>query len=336
MAEQKWAVGILGATGQVGKEVHSLLSERKFPYSSVKLFASSESEGKEDDDGNVIQVARGTAYEGLDLLFAAVPAKVAGEQIPQALERNVRVIDFSTAGHRNEDISLIVPEVNSELCEETESRWVASPAGPVTGLSMVLDALRSVAIPTHVTVTVFLSASRQGRGGIEELASQTIGLLNQSEFPTSVFPVRLAFNMIPMVGNSEGAGADSDYEKVLAAQLKSILEEDELDVEVTSVFVPVFTGIACDLRVTFEEDASEADLRSALAGYDGIGVLDSPDTNLYPTFTDVPETNEVWAGRIRSKTSKICSLWISYDNVRKGSALNGVQIAEAWIAADND
>ena len=334
MGNQKWSVGVLGATGQVGREVCALLAERKFPCETVQLFASSESEGEEDGDGHVIQVARGTAYEGLDLLFAAVPPAVAAQQIPQALERNVKVIDFSTAGVQREGVPLVVPEINADLCEDAEESWVASPMGPVIGVSMVLDALRGLSVPVRVSLTVFMSASHKGRKGIEELAAQTIGLLNQSEFPTSSFPVRLAFNLIPLLGEVEGPGADSDYERLLGDQLRNILEEEELAVEVTGVMVPVFTGIACDIRVTFEDDVKEADIRKCLGDYDGIGVLDAPENNLYPTFTDVPETNEVWVGRLRSPGPRSCSLWIAYDNVRKGSALNGVQIAEAWYAQE--
>ena len=331
MSEKKRVVGILGATGQVGKELYTLLKERSFPFTEMKMFASLNSEGEDMENGKTVLGARATAYTDLDLLFAAAPESVSREQIAHAREKGVVVIDLSTAGMASEPLLLVVPEINGELLEEEEAGWVTSPMAATTGLAMVLDALRGVAVPSRVGGSAFLTASHEGKKGVEELAGQTISLLNQGEVPKEIFPNRLAFNLIPGVGAIEEPGQVSAFESQLAEQLKFVLDESELEVHITGVYVPVFAGIACSVDIEFETSVSFQAMREALESYEGVGVLDTPENQLFPMLTDVTETNEVWVGRLRQTGDNRCSLWIAMDNMRKGSALNAVQIAELLV-----
>lgn len=331
MSEKKRVVGILGATGQVGKELYSLLKERSFPSTEIVMFASLNSEGEEMENGQSVVGARANAYTDLDLLFAAAPESVSREQIAHAREKGVVVIDLSAAGMANEPLVLVVPEVNGERLEEDVAGWVTSPMAATTGLAMVLDALRGVAVPSRVGGSVFLTASHEGKKGVEELAGQTISLLNHGEVPKEIFPNRLAFNLIPGVGGIGEAGQASGFESQLAAQLKCVLDESDLEVHMTGVYVPIFAGLACSVDIEFESSVSFEALREALESYEGLGVLDTPENQLFPMLTDVTETNEVWVGRLRQTGENRCSLWVALDNMRKGSALNAVQIAELLV-----
>lgn len=325
---RKLSVGILGATGQVGQEIARVLVERKFPMKSLQLFASAESKGKTSVDGLDIEIARGAAYSSLDLLFSASPRTVSEEQVAHARKAGVRVIDVSSAHRNSEDIPLVIPEINGDDLQDFDGGLFSSPSAPAIALSMVLDCLRGQALPIRVSGTLFMTASTEGRKGVEELAAQTIGLLNQSDVPSTIFPERLAFNLIPDVGGIDGAGEFSAVELSVVREVQRVLDEDELEMYLTATFVPIFSGLSLSLEIHFDEEVSAASLRGAFSQYDGIEVLDDPADKLYPLMTHIPETNEVWVGRIRSTGKKSCMLWVAMDNIRKGAATNAVQIAE--------
>lgn len=332
---KKLNVGVVGATGLVGQEVVRLLNERHFPYDELRLLATEDSAGEHvdvgDDEVAVAALSPGV-YRGLDFVFLAGPARVCAAEAPRAVKAHAIVIDVSRAHRLDEEVPLCVPEVNGRALEEHRG-LVSSPSGPVAPLAVALHAATRVADLQRVTVTVLTPASEAGIFGMEELSAQSVALFNQKDPPLDVFPQRLAFNAIPQVGAFD-EGPDTEAETALAEELRKVLSLPDLVVIATLVRIPVFSGQATTVVVDCKSPVDVAAVRARLTAAPGVELVDEAEPGGYPMPGTISEMDEVQVGRVRAHGPTTFSMWIASDNLRKGSALNAVQIAERIVAED--
>lgn len=330
---ERYTVGIVGATGLVGREVARLLDERRFPVDELRLFATEDSEGVKvpvGDDEVPVRPLRSGWDDRLDLLFVAVPAEVAAGVAAQAAEKGIAVIDVSAAHRHDPDALLCVPEVNGAALED-HGGIIASPSAAVAPLAVALAAAIDPRAISRLVVTAMLPASEAGAPGMEELSSQSIALFNQSEVPLERFPERLAFNALAQVGALDGEG-EADTEAALRTELQRVLAAPALEVVATVVRIPIFSGQAATVVADCRVDVDRAGLAKRLADAEGVDLADEGDGDTVPMPGFVSEMDDVQVGRLRVHGPRTFSMWVVSDNLRKGSALNAVHIAERLVA----
>ncbi len=335
-----YKVAILGATGLVGREMLKVLDERRFPISELVLLASERSAGEKVDFGKrsiVVQVASPERFEEVDIVLSSAGSEVAARLLPQAVEQGCVCIDNSSAFRMMEGVPLVIPEVNPEALLD-EDGIVANPNCSTIQLVMALKPLHDAVRIKRVVVSTYQSVSGAGRQGMDELAQQTVALLNQKPFDVKAHAARIAFNAVPQIGD----WGQHDYtteEIKLVEETRKILGEPELAIAPTAVRVPVFAGHSESVNVEFEGPLSVDEARALLAATPGISVVDEPHAGRYPMAMDCAENDDVLVGRIRADLSVEhgLALWIVADNLRKGAATNAVQIAQLldqqWNAA---
>lgn len=330
---ETYTVGIVGATGLVGREIARLLAERLFPVKELILFATEDSEGLRvtvGEDEVAVKPLRGGWHGQLDLAFLAVPASVAAVEGPAANAQGIAVIDLSSAHRFDPDAMLCVPEINGEALGD-HGGIIASPSAPVAPLAVALAAAIDPRLIARVTLTVLLPASEAGIHALEELSDQSIALFNQQDVPLVHFPERLAFNAIPVVGGL-GPDGESAAEAALRSELRAVFSAPAMDVIATVLRAPLFSGQAASVVVDCRTSVDRDTLRQRLSTATGIELLDDEDGTDQPLPGTVSELDDVQVGRVRTHGPQTFSMWIVSDNLRKGSALNAVQIAERMVA----
>jgi aspartate-semialdehyde dehydrogenase len=330
VASKKTAVGIVGATGLIGKEILAMLEEVELPMGDITLFASSKSRGEGVDSELLtgkVEDFRSPALEGLDVVFLAAPRAVCQKQIPLVVKAGAVAIDMSGFSSLDEEVPTVVADVNDDLLEE-HAGVIASPAAPTVLISLLVEPLRDLGVPLRISGTLLLPASSEGKKGMDELAGQTIALLSHQDVPSETFPQRLAFNLIPDVDGFVPEGLNSRMETRVARELCKVLDEPDLVCSLTAVRVPVFVGQSVALEIELDAKVSLGKVRSALENAPGIALLDDPQEQTYPMPGNVAMTDDVLVGRIRveeGERSRVL-LWGVCDNLRKGAAMNAVQI----------
>ena len=334
MKKERYNVAILGATGVVGREMIGILEQRKFPVGELRLFASEKSVGEEISFcGKPVKVrlAGEGVFRGMDLVMGDTPSDVSKKFVPMAVREGAIAIDCSSAFRMDPEVPLVVPEVNPDAL----SRHKGIIAGPNCWAIPIGVAAR----PIHgrfrikrMVIATYQSASGAGKGGMDELAEQTRSLFNQQEIPVKVFPHRLAFNVIPQIDSFLPTGVTKEEAKIME-ELRKLLEAPELGLSVTAVRVPVFCGHSAAVNIETEKKVSAAEARTLLRGSPGIVVKDDLQKKEYPLPAEAAGTDEGYVGQIREGTSvpNGLNLWAVADNLRKGAALNAVQIAERLI-----
>jgi aspartate-semialdehyde dehydrogenase len=327
-------VALVGATGTVGKELIELLNERTFPGGELVPLASEHSEG-----GRIacwgrtwtIKRLTGDAFRNVDIAFFAAGAPQSLEFAPQAVMSGAVVIDTSSAFRMDMKVPLVVPEVNPQALLR-RADIVASPSGSIAGLVSVVKPLHDAATVKRITVTMLQSVSGDGKKGIDELAQQTVSLLNFRELEKNVYHHQSAFNCVPHIGDFLDNG-NTREEVMIANETRKILEHDSLQVTVTAVRVPVFRGHSAVVCIETEKRLSSNEVRAFLSAAPGVVVYDDTKKNIYPMAIDIAGKDETYVGRIREDESvpNGINLWLVTDNIRKGAALNAVQIAESLI-----
>ncbi len=335
-----YKVAILGATGAVGREMLTVLDERRFPVDEVIALASERSVGERVDFGKrtiAVQLATAERFDGVDLVFASAGSEVARKLLPEAMKRGCVCIDNSSAFRMDDDVPLVVPEVNGDTLLD-EPGIIANPNCSTIQLVMALKPLHDAARIRRIVVSTYQSVSGAGKKGMDELAQQTVALLNQKPFDVEVHAARIAFNAVPCIGE----WGQDDYtteELKLIDETRKILGEPDLAVAPTAVRIPVFAGHSESVNVEFEQPLSPERARQLLAEAPGVEVIDEPRAGRFPMAMDCAERDDVLVGRIRADRSVAngLALWIVADNLRKGAATNAVQIAETldrlWNAA---
>ena len=332
-------VGIVGATGQVGGVMRSVLAERRFPVSRLRLFATARSAGRRLpwENGEVEVEDSATAdWSGLDLALFSAGGDTSRELAPRVAETGAIVVDNSSAWRMDPDVPLIVPEVNAHALASTPKGIVANPnCTTMVGMS-VLKALHDEAGLTRVVVSTYQSVSGAGLKGVAELEEQVTKVAERSseltfdgaavEFPEShEFPGPVAFNVLPQAGAF--VDDETNEEHKWRDESRKILEIPDLAVSCTCVRVPVYTGHSLSLNLEFERDLAPDRARQVLARAPGVALADVP-TPLLAAGADA-----TYVGRIRRDpgAERGLALFVSGDNLRKGAALNAVQIAEALL-----
>jgi aspartate-semialdehyde dehydrogenase len=328
MSEEGYVVVIIGAGSEVGREVAAVLRERAFPVAGWRLYddAPDDQMFDEDESGEEIFPLAEVGVEGADVVFLCSDAAV--EWAPRAAEAGAVVIDLTPNLAETADAPLVVLEVNPDgIAEGLERGVMACPVPNATALSVVLKPLDAVAELKRVVVTSFEPASAAGRPGIDELVEQTRNLLSGASPERNVFPHRLAFNVIPQVGDFVSGGRTRG-EWLLESQIRRVLDLPDLPIAVTSVYIPAFFGQACAVWVETASPLDAAAARALLREAPGILVPDGEDD--YPTLADVIGSEATVVGRVRDDPTVPfgLALWVAVDGLRKGAAVNAVQIAE--------
>lgn len=331
-----YIVAIIGVTGAVGKESLEILEERKFPLASLRLFASKRSAGGlmtcQGKEWTVEELTPITSFAGVDIAFISATDAISQEYGPRLGSAGVVVIDDSGVFRMDPDVPLVVPEVNAAALASMPRGIVAIPNCTTTPLVMVLKPLSDAAGIKRVVVTTFQSVSGTGASAMDELMEQTRALMAFRDVKAEVYPYQIAFNLLPHIG-SFSDGGDCSEEIKIARETRKILDAPNLRVASTAVRVPVLRCHSESINVELVRPLKPNEARAALAGMPGVIVYDDPVKKLYPMPLDVTGKDEVYVGRIREDVSITngLNLWVVSDNLRKGAALNAVQIAECLV-----
>lgn len=334
--KSKYTIAIIGATGAVGKESLEILEERKFPLEALRLFASKRSAGEtltcQGKAWKVEELTPHSSFDGVDVALISATDEISREYGQKLGAAGVVVIDDSAVFRMDEDVPLLVPEVNAHAARSMPRNIVAIPNCTTTPLVMALKPLHDAAGIKRVVVTTFQSVSGTGTAAMDELMEQTRALLSFREVRAEVYPYQIAFNLLPHIG-SFSPGGDCSEEVKIVRETQKILEAPAMRITATTVRVPVLRCHSEAINVELDRPLSPNDARAALAAMPGVLVFDDPSRNLYPTPLDVSGRDEVYVGRIRQDPSVAngLNLWVVADNLRKGAALNAIQIAELLI-----
>jgi aspartate-semialdehyde dehydrogenase len=330
----KYVVAVAGATSAVGREMVEILEERKFPVSELIPLSSDDSEGdRVEFNGRNLTVRRLTrdAFHGVDIAFFCVGVELSKEFVPSATEAGAVVIDDSNAFRMDKDVPLVIPEVNARRIA-SHNGIIANPNCSTIAMAVVLKPIHDAVKIRRIVATTFQSVSGTGKLAIDELAAQTVALLNFRDIEKHVYPHQIAFNCLPHIDSFLDDGTTREEMK-MANEMKKILEDDSLRMTATAVRVPIFRCHSASVNVETEKGISANEVRAVLSVAPGVIVYDDPKKNLYPLAIDVAGKDEVYVGRIRVDESipNGINMWIVSDNLRKGAALNAVQIAEHII-----
>lgn len=326
-------VAVVGATGNVGREVLSILAERNFPIDRIHAVASNRSLGTQisfgEDDVLDVEAIENFSFEGVDLAFFATDSKVSEKYIPLALEKGTKVIDKSTAFRMDPNVPLIVPEINGTDLDE-DLNLVANPNCVVIPVAMALSALKEAGLK-RAQISTYQSVSGAGREAMDELFNQTRAIFVNDPSKPEVFPKPIAFNVIPQIGTVGSNGHTSEEVKIVE-ETQKILSQD-LPISVTCVRVPVFIGHSAAVSVEFENPLAVGEVLSLFREMPGISVVDQRVDGGYVTPEEAVGDDSVFISRVRQDKSVENGIlfWVVADNLRKGAALNAVQIAEKWL-----
>jgi aspartate-semialdehyde dehydrogenase len=333
-SKTQYKVAMVGATGAVGEALFSILAQRKFPISELVPLASERSAGGKVDFGNKQITVRNLAeydFAGVDIAFFSAGGKVSREHAPRAVAAGAVVIDNTSEFRYQDDIPLVVSEVNPDAIAQYTNRGII--ANPNCSTMQMLVALapihRAVGIE-RINVATYQSVSGAGRSGMEELGKQTAALLSFQEIKPVKFTKQIAFNVIPHIDDFQDNGYTKEEMKMVW-ETRKILGDETIQVNPTAVRVPVFYGHAEAVHIETREKISAAQARALLEKAPGVQVVDERKAGGYPTpVGDAAGKDAVFVGRIREDIShpRGLNLWIVADNIRKGAALNAVQVGE--------
>jgi len=332
-------VAIVGATGMVGQEFIKILLQRKFPVSSLQLYASDRSAGRKVYVGHQEIVVKETAsdsFDNVDIALFSAGSEISKHFAPLAAKAGALVIDNSAAWRMDSRVPLVVPEVNAEDIKKHRG-IIANPNCSTIQMVVALYPLHKVNPIKRITVATYQSVSGTGIAAVEELTKQAKVVLDGGNVVPHVYSHQIAFNLLPEIDVFLENGYTKEEWK-LVEETRKIMHAESLAVSATCVRVPVFISHSEAIQVEFTDYMSPEEARSILSKSQGIKVLDDPNVSLYPQPWLAAGTDDVYVGRIRSDASYLNGLvmWVVSDNIRKGAALNAVQIAEeaaknSWV-----
>lgn len=332
-----WNVAIVGATGAVGAALLTILQDREFPIGKIAALVASDGESGTASFGNhEIAVADVATFDfsKTQIAFFSAGTAVSAEHAVRAAAAGCVVIDNSSQFRRDDDVPLIVPEVNSQAIGQfRQRRIIANPTCSTTQLLLALKPLHDAAGIERINIATYQAVSGSGPEGVEALGRQTADLLNFRPVEVSVYPRQIAFNVIPQVDEFQDNGYTLEEMKLLW-ETRRILGDETILVNATAVRVPVFYGHSQAVHIETKRKLGAAEARALLQKAPGVAVVDAPQSGDFPTaVSDASGEDAVFVGRIREDIShpRGLDLWIVADNIRKGAALNMVQIAELLI-----
>jgi aspartate-semialdehyde dehydrogenase len=332
----EYRVAVAGATGAVGPVVLETLADRRFPASEVVAFASARSAGRRVAyAGEEIEVRELTpvALEGFDLALFSSGGATSRRFAPEAVRRGCVVVDKSSAFRMDPAVPLVVPEVNPE-----DAGWhpgiVANPNCSTIQLVVALKPLHDAAGLAHITIATYQSVSGTGARAVEELRRQSQAMLDGEPVEPEIYPHPIAFNALPHCDAFEGD--ETTEETKLVRETHKILGDDSIGISAICVRVPVWRAHSEAIWIETREPLSPEGARELLERAPGVRVVDDPAAARYPLASDAVACEEVLVGRIRRDASRTngLAMWVVADNLRKGAALNGVQIAELLVERD--
>lgn len=330
-------VAVVGATGAVGEAMLSILAERNFPVGEVHALASSRSVGKRVDFGDKMLVVRDLAefdFSKVQIGLFSAGASISEEYAPKAAAAGCVVIDNTSQFRYDDEIPLVIPEVNPHaIANHKKHGIIANPNCSTIQMLVALKPIYDAVGITRINVATYQAVSGTGKNAIEELAGQTASLLNARPMKCEVYPKQIAFNVLPQIDVFLENGYTKEEMKMVW-ETRKIFEDETIMVNPTAVRVPVFFGHSEAVHIETKEKITAEKVTELLSAADGITVLDERNDGGYPTaVTEGANNDPVYVGRIREDISheKGIDMWVVADNVRKGAALNSVQIAEILI-----
>lgn len=329
-----YRVAILGATGMVGQEFIRVLEQRQFPAASVRLLASDRSAGKRlavNQAEVEVKEAGPDSFEEIDIALFSAGAETSRHFSPIAARQGAVVIDNSSAFRMDDDVPLVVPEVNPGDIKRHKG-IIANPNCSTIQMVVALYPLHKLNPIKRLTVSTYQAVSGTGLAAVDELTVQARDILDGQSVIPHVYPHQIAFNVLPEIDVFMDNGYTKEEWK-LVEETRKIMHDQSLAISATCVRVPVFKGHGESVQMEFEHPMSADEARDILAQAPGVRVLDDPTVSLYPQPWSAAGTDEVFVGRIRKDVSSPNGLvmWVVADNLRKGAALNAIQIAEAVI-----
>jgi aspartate-semialdehyde dehydrogenase len=334
---KNYKVAILGATGMVGQEFIKVLEQRNFPMESISLLASDRSAGKKlfiNHREVVVEEVTPKSFKDVEIALFSAGAEVSRYFSPIAAQSGAVVVDNSSAFRMDPKVPLVVPEVNVD-----DIKWhkgiIANPNCSTIQMVVALYPLHKVNPIKRIVAATYQAVSGTGAAAVEELTEQAKQVLEGQTTVPHVYPHQIAFNLLPEID----VFLDNDYTKEewkLVEETRRIMHADDIAISAFCVRVPVFIGHSEAVHVEFSQPISPDEARRILAHAPGVKVLDDPAISLYPQPWSAAGTDEVFVGRIHRDASHLNGLvmWIVADNLRKGAALNAVQIAEEMIKKD--
>jgi aspartate-semialdehyde dehydrogenase len=334
MAAGPYNVAIAGATGVVGGTVRRILEERDFPVAELRLLASARSAGRTlPFKGAEVQVREldPGSFGGIDLVFFAAGGSVSTAFVPQAVEAGATVIDKSSVFRMDPTVPLVVPEVNADALA-ANTGVIATPNCSTIQMVVALKPIYDAAGIKRVVVSTYQAVSGSGQGGIAALDAQARQWAAGEPVRPQFYPYQIAFNALPHIDSFLPSGATKEEQKMVDETVK-IFADPELKVTATCVRVPVFGAHSEAVNVETRTKLSAAEARELLAAAPGVQVVDDPAELRYPLPLDAEGEDPVYVGRIREDVTvdNGLDLWVVSDNLRKGAALNAVQIAEELV-----
>ena len=327
-------VAVVGATGAVGSTMLRMLREREFPASEIVPFASERSAGKEVDSGLRVRALGPDAdLEGFDLALFSAGSGTSRAWAPRFVEHGAVVVDNSSCWRMETDVPLVVAEVNPEAIEQHRG-IIANPNCSAMQALVVLKPIHDAAGLERIVFSSYQSRSGTGARAVEELKEQAHAMLHDIEPPApSIYPHRIAFNVLPQVGTFKDGDDYTTEERKVIAESRKILGLPDLRITATCARVPVLNCHSEALNVETRRDLGPEDCRRLLARAPGVEVVDDPASGRYPLPSEAAGRDEVFVGRIRRDESnpRTLNLWVVGDNLRKGAATNAVQIAELLL-----
>ena len=330
-------VAVVGATGAVGRTMLNILEQRKFPIDNLYLLASERSAGEKITFNNKQYMVENLAdfdFSKADIGLFSPGASVSAVYAPKAGAAGCVVIDNTSQFRYQSDIPLVVPEVNAHaLAQYTNHNIIANPNCSTIQMMVALKPIQQAVGIKRINVCTYQAVSGTGKKAIDELAGQTAKLLNGKEADVEVYPRQIAFNVIPQCDIFMDNGYTKEEMKMVW-ETRKIMEDDDIQVNPTCVRVPVFYSHSEAVHIETKEHISAEAARALLENAPGIKVMDTRENGGYPTpIGQGTDHDEVWVGRIRQDISHPngLNMWIVSDNLRKGAALNSIQIAEVLI-----
>jgi len=331
-------VAVVGATGAVGETIVSILQERKFPVRNLYLLASARSSGSRVEfNGKYVTVTDLAEFDFSQAqvgLFSA-GGSISAEYAPKAAQAGCIVVDNTAHFRYDDDIPLVIPEVNAHAIADYKNKGIiANPNCSTIQMLVALKPIYDAVGIERINVATYQAVSGTGKEAVEELVGQTAAILNTKEIVTEVYPKQIAFNVLPQIDVFQENGYTKEEMKMVW-ETKKIFEDADILVNPTAVRVPVFYGHSEAVHIETREKISAEDAKALMEKAAGVVVLDDREPGGYPTaVTEGAGTDPVYVGRIRDDIShpRGLNMWIVSDNVRKGAALNTVQIAELLIS----
>ncbi len=324
-------VAVVGATGAVGREMMNILEERNFPIGQLKLFATEKSKGKKftvQGEDYVVDTIKPGSFKDVDIALFSIGSTPSKKIAPQAAEEGAVVIDNSNAFRMDDNVPLVVPEINMEAAGQ-HNGIIANPNCSTIQMVLALKPIYDQVGIKRLVISTYQAVSGTGKDAIDELEKQIKAYVNGEELESEVYPHQIAFNVLPHIDIFYDNGYTKEELK-MERETKKILNDDSLQITATAARIPVFYGHAEALNIEMEEELEIKEIKQLLDDTQGVEVVDVPDEEVYPLPVQSEENDQVMVGRIRKDFSidKGINMWVVANNLRKGAALNAVQIAE--------